>query len=215
MREVELSVPGAARPFLIAHPANPDEVLDELASPEPHMPYWATLWPSGLALAEVALARRERLLGCTVLELGCGLGTTATALAECGALVTGVDCFGEALAFARFNVARNSGRTLRTLKLDWREEAGARRIGELAVEVLVAADVLYETEDVAPLLALGEGALSRGAAFWLAEPGRATSTRFLEQAAERGWQGETVVVEREWPAVVGSATVRVHLFTPH
>src|SRR5688500_18975874 len=114
VRDLELHVPGAARTYLVAIPADPDAVLDELASPEPHMPYWATPWPSGLALAEVALARRERVAGRRVLELGCGLGTTATALAECGSSPLGVDCFAEALAYARYNVARNTGRTLRT-----------------------------------------------------------------------------------------------------
>ena len=59
-----------------------------------------------------------------------------------------------------------------------------------------------------------ERTLGRGAGFWLAEPGRATSSRFVEQAWAYGWQCETVVIERQWPAVVGSATVRVHLFEP-
>jgi predicted nicotinamide N-methyase len=214
VRETELRIPGAAQPYVIAHPADPDEVLDELDSPEPHMPYWATLWPSGAALAEVALTRRAQLAGRTVLELGCGLGTTATALADCGADVTGADCFAEALAFARYNVARNTGRTLRTERLDWRTDAGSRRLGELRADLMVAADVLYEGEDVQPLLALGERMLRRGTGFWLAEPGRATSSRFVDQAWAYGWHSETVVIEREWPAVVGSATVRVHLFEP-
>ena len=47
-----------------------------------HMPYWATPWASGLFLAEVVLARPEALRGRRVLELGCGLGTTAVAAVE-------------------------------------------------------------------------------------------------------------------------------------
>jgi predicted nicotinamide N-methyase len=213
--ETALHVPGAERAYVITHPADPDAVLDELDSPEPHMPYWATLWPSGLALAEVALARGEVLKVKKVLELGCGLGTTATALAECGASVSGADCFAEALAFARYNVTRNTGNELRPLRLDWRTDAGRRQLGELPADMMVAADVLYEADDMQPLLELGEHMLRRGTAFWLAEPGRATSSRFVEQASAYGWRSETVVIEREWPAVVGSATVRVHLFDPH
>ena len=214
LREVELSVPGAARPFCVTIPADPDGVLDELNEPEPHMPYWATLWPSGVALAEVALQRRAQLVGRHVIELGCGLGTTAIALAECGATVTGIDCFGEALAFARYNVARNTGETLRTLRLDWRTHADATRIATMSADVVLAADVLYESEDVEPLLTLGETVLRRGANFWLAEPGRATSRRFVARTRELGWREEEAVVQREWPAVVGNAEVRVHLFTP-
>ena len=214
VRDVALEVPGARRPLQFALPADPDAVLDELASPEPHMPYWATLWPSGLALAEVALARRAQLAGRRVLELGCGLGTSATALAAAGALPTGVDCFGEALAYARYNVLRNTGRQLSTRRLDWRTAEGVERLGQLETELVVAADVLYERDDVAPLLALGERALNRGVPFWLAEPGRATSARFVEQARARGWRGEMEVIERDWPALVGVASVRVHLFEP-
>ena len=177
------------------------------------MPYWATPWPSGLALAEVALARRERLAGRRVLELGCGLGTTATALAECGSNALGVDCFAEALAYARYNVARNTDRTLRTLLLDWRTEAGVRWLTSQRADIVLAADVLYEAEDIAPLLALGERVLGRGSELWLAEPGRATSRRFVDRALEAGWRSDETVVQREWPAVVGSAAVRVHLFT--
>jgi predicted nicotinamide N-methyase len=213
--ETALHVPGAARPYEIAHPADPDAVLDELDGPEPHMPYWATLWPSGLALVEVALARRESVRGRTVLELGCGLGTTATALAECDARVSGADCFAEALAFARYNVARNTGRNLHPLRLDWRTADGRRQLGEIPADLIVAADVLYEADDLQPLLELGERMLRRGTAFWLAEPGRATSSQFVEQASAYGWRSQMVVIEHDWPAVVGTATVRVHLFEPH
>ena len=214
VRNLEIDVAGAARPYQIAIPADPNGVLDEVAMPEPHMPYWATPWPSGLALAEVAFVRRDRLAGLSVLALGCGLGTTATALAECGASATGIDCFGEALAYTRYNVARNVGRTPRTLRLDWRTADGARWLAAQRADVVLAADVLYEAEDVAPLLALGEGVLRRGASFWLAEPGRATSLRFVQAARQRGWRGEEMVIEREWPADVGTAVVRVHLFEP-
>ena len=80
---------------------------------------------------------------------------------------------------------------------------------------MIAADVLYEAEDLQPLLELGERMLRRGTAFWLAEPGRATSSRFVAQASAYGWRSEMVVIEHDWPSVVGTATVRVHLFEPY
>src|SRR3954454_22353042 len=71
MQVLELAVPGAPQPYQIAAPADPDAVLDEVAGDlatgppggDPHMPYWATPWASGIALAETALARRAELFG--------------------------------------------------------------------------------------------------------------------------------------------------------
>ena len=212
VREVELTIPGAARPYVMAIPADPDGVLDELESPEPHMPYWATLWPSGLALAEVALARRESFVGQLAVELGCGLGATATAVLEAGAALTAVDCFPEALAFCRYNALRNAGGVLQTLLADWRTPEARARLSALTQRIVLAADVLYEPEDVEPLLELTAAQLARGGAVWLAEPGRVTSERFVAEARARGWGGETIEVQRDWPAEAGTARVRVHLF---
>ncbi|HEU5316601.1 MAG TPA: methyltransferase type 12 [Chloroflexota bacterium] len=212
LRELSLHLPGATAPYDVAIPADPDGVLDELVSAFPHMPYWATLWPSGLALAEVVLARRDALHGATAIELGCGLGVTATAVTEAGADLVAVDCFPEALMYCRYNVLRNAGAEARTLLADWRTADGRARLSQINARVVLAADVLYEQEDVAPLLELGEGFMERGAMVWLAEPGRVTSERFVDAARERGWRGETIEMQREWPAHAGTARVRVHLF---
>ena len=205
-------VPGAAHAYLISMPSDPDAVLDELVEPATHMPYWATPWPSGLALAEVVLERRREIVGRPVIELGCGLGITATALVEAGADVLAVDCFREALAYTRLNVVRNTSVEPRTLPLDWRAGEGRRAIDEMESPIVVAADVLYEGEDIAPLLELAGRTLERGAELWLAEPGRATSGRFVAEARDRGWVRESVQLERVWPAGAGPACVTVHLF---
>src|SRR5262249_31218601 len=72
------------RPYDLAAPRDPDAVLDETdaTGTDWHVPYWATPWASGLALAEVVLRRREAVRGRRVLELGCGLGATAAATLE-------------------------------------------------------------------------------------------------------------------------------------
>jgi predicted nicotinamide N-methyase len=205
-------VPGAGASYLVAAPANPDAVLDELVAPEPHMPYWATPWPSGLALAELVLERRERLRSRRVVELGCGLGITATAAVEAGARLLVSDCFAEALAFCQYNACRNAGQAPRTLLADWRTTAGRDALARPGpFDLVLAADVLYEAEDIAPLLDLVPRLLAPRGELWLAEPGRATSTRFVEQALAAGWSGETIERERVWPAGAGYARVRLHL----
>lgn len=219
VRDLEVHIPGAARPYSLALPADPDAVLDETnpTSGDWHMPYWAMPWASGLALAEVVLEQGQFVRGRRVLELGCGLGTTATAalevLGSAGRLVA-ADCIGETLAFARYNALRNAGRTPRLMLADWRTPRGRewlQRAGPF--DLVLAADVLYEPEDVAPLLELTPRLLRAGGAFWLAEPGRLTSTRFVAAARESGWQAETQEIDRQWPLGAGRACVRVHSFS--
>jgi predicted nicotinamide N-methyase len=139
------------------------------------MPYWAELWPSGLALAQALPAA---LAGLTVVELGCGLGVPSLVAAARGALVTAVDWAEEAVELLRQNAARN-GLDVRAERADWRRFEGT-------CDVALAADVLYEQRNVRPLLEL----LPRLAGeVWLAEPGRPHASAFLEQARER-WQVE-------------------------
>jgi predicted nicotinamide N-methyase len=215
LKDLEVPVPGAPQPLRITVPADPDGVLDEMTTPEPHMPYWATPWPSGLAMAEQGLERRAELAGRKVLELGCGLGTTATALALAGAELAVSDCFPETLAFCQLNVLQNTGRAVTPVLADWRTREGREALGVMGRgRLVIAADVLYEKEDVEPLMEL-IGALAGGdGEFWLAEPGRATSTAFVERAISAGWGVETRELERDWPAGAGYARVRLHTFRP-
>ena len=244
----EVAVPGAARPYTIALPASPDDPLDRFAaragkrrardgqavvgaaaaearlavSAGIHMPYWALLWPSGLALAETLLHQSGGvgqgealpLRGKRALELGCGLGMTAIAAIARGADLWAADCYAEALLFARYNTLRNAGRAPRTLLLDWRGEAGrAACLAAGRCDALLAADVLYEPENIAPLLELVPRLLAPGGVFWLAEPGRKVSLAFVAAARAAGWRDAPTVYERAWPPDGDAARVVVHRYT--
>src|SRR5207248_717700 len=126
-----IPLPGAARSYTVALPADPDGPLDQLAAIQAaggrvvaertpsaahdarravaqgvHLPYWALLWPSGLALAEALLASGrdgQRTAGERALELGCGLGVTASAAVATGMRLWAADCFADALLFCQYN----------------------------------------------------------------------------------------------------------------
>jgi predicted nicotinamide N-methyase len=242
LHDLSLPIPGAAHPYRIALPADPDGPLDQLAAwqkrlaagPTPqgdgapahasddarqavaagfHLPYWALLWPSGMALAEALLADPEVTQDRRVLELGCGLGVTATAALQSSARLWAADCFAEALLFCRYNTLRNAGRAPSTLLLDWRSAAGREAcVAHGPFDVALAADVLYEQEDQAPLLDLVPRLLVPGGAFWLAEPGRRVSLAFVEAARASGWQDEPTVYDRVWPHDEMPTRVVVHRF---
>jgi predicted nicotinamide N-methyase len=234
-----LAILAAGRTYTVAMPASPDDPLDDFAAHLSaargapgsvaasaaiearlavaagiHMPYWALLWPSGLALAEALLTDERGALACKrVLDLGCGLGVTAVAALEGGATLWAVDCYAEALLFARYNALRNAGRSPRTLLLDWRTEAGGAACRAAApFDVVLAADVLYEPENLAPLLALVPRLLAPGGTFWLAEPGRKVSVAFVAAARQAGWRDSETIYAREWPPDGDTARVAVHRF---
>ncbi len=210
---------GARNTGTAALRAAAEQARQALAAGE-HMPYWGLLWPSGLALAEEVLSPprdflpRETKGRRRALELGCGLGVTATAALDVGMALWAVDCFPEAVAFCRYNTLRNVGRMPQTAVLDWRTETGqaaCRALGRF--DELLAADVLYEERDIAPLMELAPRVLAPGGTFWLAEPGRRVARLFVDMARARGWREDERVHERAWPPDGDVVRVVVHRFT--
>jgi predicted nicotinamide N-methyase len=148
----------------------------------PVAPYWSVLWRSGVALARELDGAPLR--GVRVVELGCGLAVPSIAAARAGAEVLATDGAPEALALAARNADAN-GVSLSTALADWSEPGELLRLGPF--DVVLAADLLYERQNVAALLEL----LPRLAPeAWVADPGRPAASAFLEQADAR-WPVET------------------------
>ncbi|MBV8081064.1 MAG: methyltransferase domain-containing protein [Actinobacteria bacterium] len=128
----------------LLRPAEPDQLLDETAfGPDEFLPYWAELWPAGLALAR---ALPEDLAGLRVIELGCGLGIPSLLAAARGADVTAVDWAADAVSLLHTNAAAN-GLAVDARVRDWRDLTPPAKPYDLAL----AADVLYEERNVEPL----------------------------------------------------------------
>jgi predicted nicotinamide N-methyase len=160
----------------LLRPRDPEALLDhEAFAVDEFMPYWAELWPAGLALAE---ALPERLDGLRVVEVGCGLGVPSLVAAARGAAVTAVDWAAEAIALLHTNAAAN-GLAVDARAVDWRAFEGW-------FDLALAADVLYEKRNVEPLLALLPGLAPE---VLLAEPGRPAGAEFLRRAPGR-WRVE-------------------------
>ena len=175
--EEVVALPG--RELRLLRPRDADALLDEAAfEHEEFLPYWAELWPSGLALAR-ALAPRA-LRGRRVVELGCGLGLPSMAAALAGARVLATDWSPDAVAALAENAERN-GVALETLVCSW-DEPGPL-LARAPWDLVLAADVLYERRNGEALLAL----LPRlGREALIADPGRPAAERFLASAGD-GW----------------------------
>jgi predicted nicotinamide N-methyase len=158
----------------ILRPRQAEALLSEEAfEHEEFLPYWAELWPSGVALARVV--RRRDVRGLRVLELGCGLAVPSIVAALGGADVLATDWSPEGLEVAAANAARN-GAELETALVAW---AGPEPLVHAAPwDLVLGADLLYEQRNVDQLLTL----LPRLAGeILLAEPGRPPSQRFFDE----------------------------------
>jgi predicted nicotinamide N-methyase len=211
--DVPLTLPISGVTYRILQPAAFDRLLTAAArDPEQNLPYWATIWPSGIALAELVLARRPQLAGARVLEIGSGLGTTATAVIDCGADLLVTDYSSVSLLLCRANALRNTAREPQTLQLNWRDPSPAL-LHHAPFPLVLAADVLYEGRDVDPLLDLVERLVAPGGALWLAEPGRPPARRFVQAARARGWRSEVWQHPGPWPDPQDrDVIVNVHTF---
>ena len=172
---VEESVPLRGAVLHVLRPRDAEALLDERAfEHEEFLPYWAELWPSGVALARRVAARA--LKGARVLELGCGLGLPSLAAALAGGRVLATDWSSQAIELLRDNAERNDAE----LELEIADWAHPDALVERAPwDLVLGADLLYERRNVAPLLDLVPRLLGERGELWLADQGRAPAEEFL------------------------------------
>jgi predicted nicotinamide N-methyase len=164
----------------LRRPREAEALIDEARfEGDEFMPYWAELWPTGIALAET-VAELE-LRGARVVELGCGLALPTIVAALTGAEALAIDWAPEALTLARANAALN-GVEIQTLELDWAKPEPLVERGPF--DLILCADVLYEPRNVEALLALLP---QLGTEVLLGEPGRQTAADFFARA-EPDWE---------------------------
>ena len=169
---IEERIELAGRELAILRPPSADDLIDEEAFDEDEfLPYWAELWPSGLALA--AVVAELDLGGRRALELGAGLGLPSLAAAIRGAHALATDWADDAIALLRENAARN-GIELHAERVRWDDPAPL--LAGAPWDLVLGADLLYEQRNADALLEL----LPRlGGELLLAEPGRPFARRFL------------------------------------
>lgn len=175
--------------LVLRRPANVESLIDDDRFDEDEfLPYWAELWPSGLALARYVV--RLDLGGKRVLELGCGLALPSFAAALAGAEVLATDWAPEALALVEVNAAAN-GLHVATAVLHWSID----NVPEAPrFDLAVAADVLYELRNSLPLLDRLAECVSPGGEALIADPGRRHAAAFFNHAREAGWLIEHIAV---------------------
>jgi predicted nicotinamide N-methyase len=183
--EEVVDLPGGA--VAVRHPRDGLDLLDEEAfEHNQFLPYWADLWPSAVALAEVVARRPPK--GRKVVELGCGIALPGIVAARGGADVLLADWSPDAIAFAADNAARNGVR-VRTAVASWEEPDPLLTDG--GWDLVLASDVLYEERNVLPLLEALDTLVGPAGEAWVTDPRRRHTPAFLELAAET-WRVDTL-----------------------
>ena len=174
---------------IVVHvPPDFDALLDEAARRTPDdvdaIPYYATLWPSALALATVLWERRATLPGLRVMELGCGLGLPSIIAARLGAAVTATDFHPDAGAWCRANATANHvALTFQTC--DWNTPPNGEPF-----DLIFGSDLIYERRHIPALAACIGKICTAGGMALIADPGRDGLAQLTAAMQSEGWRCE-------------------------
>lgn len=140
------------RDFFLERPDESDKLMSHPAvhaafARDEYMPYWTDLWPAARMMAKV-IYKEPWIPGTHALEIGCGLGLPGIVALSRGLRVTFSDYDACALRFAAQNARLNGQENFDCLQIDWRHPPEG-----LQMPVVIAADLIYEMRNVAPIVA--------------------------------------------------------------
>jgi len=195
----------------VTMPTSAEDLIDESEfEVDERLPYWAELWPSGRILAD-HIATMD-LRGRRVVELGAGLGLPSIVAALRGARVLATDWYEDALAFAAHN-AEAAGVHLATALVDWRDPPPVLT-ADSPFDLVIAADVLYEPRNAAPLVDVVTRITSPAGRVIVADPRRPDATAFLDAMTSAGWTLTTDVIEFHGRRDETGSRINLHTLDP-
>ncbi len=113
---------------------------DEVVAILEHAPYWGFCWGSGLALARYILNHPAGLAGKRVIDFGSGSGVVAVAAAMAGAEVIACDIDPVSQQACEENAVLNN--------VSYQVAGDLLALPEMSADLLIAADVLYDRENL-------------------------------------------------------------------
>ena len=147
-----------------------------------NVPHWSELWPCSRAMAAY-FGHCVRMRSVDTTEFNCGLGTAALGAAAKGARVRLMDANEDAVRFARYNALQNGFSHIEPTVFDWKFDRMDGHVGSL-----IFADVLHSQDNFEHVFRMLNDNLSPGRTAFLAEPGRAVATSFLEELRDTDYR---------------------------
>ncbi|OOV87910.1 class I SAM-dependent methyltransferase [Oceanospirillum linum] len=142
-RVKEVTLPGVDKIRLwLVDPEPVDRAFssDEMIAILEHAPYWGFCWGSGLALARFILENPAEVVGKRVIDFGAGSGVVAVAAAMAGAEVIACDIDPVSQLACKENARLN--------KVSFQVAADLLALPEMGADLLIAADVLYDRDNL-------------------------------------------------------------------
>lgn len=162
--------------------ADPDGHGERLGISSAQWCLFGQVWPAGRLLAQAM--HRFDIAGKRILELGCGIGLASLVLKRRGADVVASDIHPLAESFLAYNAALNELPALHYRQLRW--DAPLPALGRF--DLIIASDVLYETNHALLLDAVVARHANGRAEVLLTDPGRGNSNQFTRLLAARGFE---------------------------
>lgn len=161
-----------------------DHSVDEI---EHLAPYFGSIWPSALALAEWIAREGElsRLQGKRVLELGCGLAVPGLVATQYGAHVTLSDGHPDVPRFLDANIRRNGDPTAEYIVANWQ---GVAEPLLQSFDYVIASDVLYESQHAELFSRVINEYAGDNTTVVVSDPGRAYIQNFVEKMNKLQWR---------------------------
>ena len=157
-------------------------------------PFGLMIWESAVVLGDVLAERGAALVGRRVLELGCGVGLPGLVARRAGAHVVQTDHDALALALCRHNAALNRVTGIEQFVGDWQAWTHKGRY-----DVVMGADIIYDTADYEKLEHIFRASLSRGGELILTDPIRQQTIALFTIMEEKGWRIE--IKDRRVPSI--------------
>jgi len=157
-----------------------------------HCPYFGTIWPSGVALANVVSQQSKDIDPVArILELGCGLAIPSLWLAANGFRVEAADCHPDVPAFLTRNMQQNKLTHISYRECDWRSDA----FSESCYDYIIASDVIYDRDLPSKLASYIDSNLSKGGRAIVADPGRPYLQDFVSEMHAKGFSSQTKIID--------------------
>jgi predicted nicotinamide N-methyase len=183
-RTIWEDVPAGDLTLRVRRPPSAEDLIDEEEfADDERLPYWAEVWPSGRVLCGV-MAGMD-LTGCSVIELGAGIGTGAMVAAMRGAAALSTDWYPAAVEFSRWN-ARNLGLRMDAEVMDWRDPPAAVT-DRVPFDLVIGADILYEARNGVALGSLIPALSGPSTEVIIADPRRPDARPFVDAMQRAGW----------------------------
>lgn len=152
--------------------------------PEAHWSLFGVLWASGQVLANFMMD--FDVDGKRILELGCGTGLTSLLLNKQQRDITATDYHPDVEALLQRNAELNGDPSIPFQQASW--ENGPSAMGEF--DLIIGSDVLYEDENVLPLVRFIEAHSRPTCEVVIVDPNRGQVGRFNREMAAYGYEFE-------------------------